>query len=146
MAILFDGNTQVGGVTTLPVRAEDVSYGDSNVGSALDGVNSKLSQFEEATYTTDKLTLGNNVTFVAGGYCKIGKLVIFNIRINVGVTGTVTSILGLPKPADQAATFVPLTSEPKTRVDGATINRDGTVIFSCIATGPILLTGSYICQ
>ena len=57
--------------------------------------NRELTELFPTAYKTDGLTY-TNLTYDSGGYCKLGKLVIVNIRAKATASNTETKITGLP--------------------------------------------------
>ena len=80
------------------------TIGNGTVTGAISSLNTSLTN----SYTTQGLTYGTNVSYVAGGYVRIGNLVIVNMRINItaNLAANADLIKGLPAPATSDTVIV----------------------------------------
>ena len=109
-------------VAELAALIGDLSQLTTTVQSSLVGaVNSLI----PTAYSTTGLSY-TNCSYVAGGYCKIGSLVIVNMRITV--TGAIANgadfIMGFPKPIDENANMVQVSNNAN---NGFTLKKDGSL-------------------
>lgn len=76
-------------------------------------------------YSTTGLSY-TNCTYVAGGYCKIGSLVIVNMRITItgAIATSVVFITGFPKPIDENTNMVQVSNNVN---GGFTLKTDGSL-------------------
>ena len=107
-------------------------------------VKSSLNQLFDAKVTRDGLTF-NNCTYFLGGYTKIGKLVIVNIRVTATNTSRIT-ISGFPLPASSGSNnFVSTNVNPSNCAGAITfqgvLNNDGHS-----ANQSVLMSAVYICE
>ena len=92
-ALVYDGTEWVNDT----LAAADIPYSSGvSVADKLDSLTTALNP----TYSTTGLSTPSGITIQDGGFCIIGKLVLFNIRLNL--TNTVATetdiLLGLPTP------------------------------------------------
>jgi hypothetical protein len=119
-----------------------------------DGTNSSLKSaisslkgtLTNNTYITTGLTPHNDVTIVAGGYVRVGKVIFINIRLTVTATISAYSVLvnGFPRPVNFSNTnYVAGVTNKK---DIATyVNYEGKLQNSdTIGAGDILISAVYI--
>lgn len=92
---IYGGSTAIATGETIP------NFSDSWIVSG-GGLNSIWQSFNNLQYTTNLTT--TNCTLENGGYCKIGRLVIVNIRINK--TGEGCTVRGFPIPLLQGSSYV----------------------------------------
>ena len=118
----------------------------SDVG-ALPSTTTAADLLSNLTYSTDGLTFSNG-TILDGGYCKIGNLVIVNMRINVttGISAGTVFMSGFPAALSTLGSttgFVAVTASSPTasvsmRVNGSIINGSssstlsGAYMLSCV--------------
>lgn len=100
---------------------------------------------DATAYITTGLTPKNS-TITAGGYAKIGHLVIFNIRLNVTTAIGYNSdiITGMPKP-NATSTVVSIQNNRNLDIS---MNVDGKIqnASSQVPVGTLIVCGCYICQ
>ena len=89
------------------------------------GTDSVYDVLNPTAYSTTGLSY-TNCSYVAGGYCKIGSLVIVNMRITV--TGAIANgtdfITGFPKPIDENTNMVQVSNNAN---NGFTLKKDGSL-------------------
>lgn len=126
---------------------------DALLGEQIDKINESI-----GNYDITSLTPVSDVELVCGGYTKIGKLVVLNIRFTVGTTraGKSTAIIstGVPMPknvaestrAYVAASVVDIQSDAHADTYGY-IGRDGQVIVNVpLANHSYAISATYICE
>lgn len=135
---------------TLPTGAEKVSrqiINDNNtkIDTAVGTLNDNLTP---SNY--DAPTMGTGVTLIFGGYKKVGKIVIVNIRMNV--SSSVTNLCsGLPVPLSissltQAQAVCAFASNVSS-TNSIYINKNGEVIAeNAESNRNIVISGVYICE
>ena len=93
------------------------------------------------SYSIEGLTF-TRCFYVAGGFIKIGKIVIVNLRIKVVTAGTNDYITGLPIPlSNNTATFLHATD-----IGAVMINGDTGTIRATLDVDDYVFSGVYICD
>lgn len=103
MPKIIKNNNQYGGY---PLDADNIPYqagGSDTIKDKISDLETGLSGKQNTingAYITSGLTSLANVTIADGGYCKIGNLVIVNLRLvpSANITAGNTLVSGLPKP------------------------------------------------
>lgn len=136
--------------------AENISYDNTDSGLTADDVQAAIDEVNAKTapsgdYITTGLTV-ENCTIVAGGYCKIGKLVIVNIRATKTDTGLL-KISGFPAYTNRSATnIVPaavfnMTDETLSDISYCAINAAGVLTVKSSSTNKdMAISVSYLCD
>ena len=133
--------------TAIPSGGEtwDATHWDSTTLGAEDkAINTNLSNLGGSGYTAPPTgSYGTNVSYVDGGYCKIGKLVILNMRVAASQTIPVSGVLvsNLPIPA-ATNNIVSVTNNRKADITLGSLGQIGNA--DQLAQGNIILSCAYI--
>ena len=132
--------TAIEGINTT-IGTEDISgIGDGTIKGAISDINSSLNNFFNPTqWDTNGLTY-ENASYSAGGYVRIGNLVIVNIRLTTSANDA--KIHGLPVPMSDNITTLALTNT------GVTGIIDGSGTLECKNTNNGTWVGNviYFCK
>lgn len=123
--------------TTLPLSANQGKVLDEKISTVNESLNN-------IGYTTNGLVL-NKIQCVAGGYCKIGKLVVLNMRVKAleNIAAYTTIIEGLPKPSGSDDVHVSIFGTDSggiTSLGKLSCNNDKT------ANAVFIINAFYICK
>lgn len=110
----------------------------------INSLKSSLSNLGGNGYTAPS-SFDPHVSYVSGGYCKIGKIVILNLRISASQTISAGALLvnGLPIP-NSTQNIVSVTNNRKADM---TLNSQGSIgTADQLTSGNIILSCSYVCS
>ena len=130
---------------------------DTDVQGALDevddeliSVNASLTQLDSNlnnnTYSTSGLNKNQNATINVGGYVKVGKIVIVNIRVTT--TASIPSgngiVWGFPKPVNFNANYIELFNNDVMHIY---MDTDGKILpGASLPAGTHIISGVYVCE
>ena len=139
--IMYQCNTAI----VSPGETWDPDHWDvTDCGIELTEINTNLSNLGGNGYTAPPAgSYGTNVSYVDGGYCKIGKLVILNMRVAASQTIPVSGVLvsNLPIPA-ATNNIVSVTNNRKADITLGSMGQIGNA--DQLAQGNIILSCAYI--
>lgn len=130
--------------TTSGLTGDDVQEAIDEMAADVSEIKSSLSNLGGGGYTAPPAgSYGTNVSYVDGGYCKIGKLVIVNMRVAASQTIPVSGVLvsNLPIPA-ATNNIVSVTNNRKADITLGSTGQIGNA--DQLAQGNIILSCAYI--
>ena len=130
--------------TTSGLTGDDVQEAIDEMAADVSEIKQSLSNLGGDGYTAPS-SFDPHVSHVSGGYCKIGKIVIVNLRISASQTISAGALLvnGLPTP-NSTQNIVSVTNNRKADM---TLNSQGSIgTADQLSSGNIILSCAYVCS
>ena len=98
------------------------------------------------SYTTQGLTYGTNVSYISGGYARIGNLVIVNMRINItaNLAANAELVKGLPAPAVNNTVIVSVSNNKNTHTYAHYASPSYIFSSDALTNGLMIISCAYI--